>query len=627
MALSSPSTPEQRAEAIARSGSLHAAVSKGRIPQRLDVRLSEAVVLGLIQQDVRRFIGVFGHGSTDIGEILRIYEAAGVVRMFGMRHETAAVHAAAALGWTTGEKAAVITSIGPGALHALAGSLMPVSNGIGLWFLIGDETSEDEGPNMQQIPGPGQAGFLRLFSKMAPAYSLHTPAALPAAMVKGLAATGHPYRPSPFFLLLPMNTQPAIIRDFNLRELPSESLPPLGPAADNGNYREAARIIHQARRVVIKVGGGARHAREQLMRLMSLSGGVTVCSPLVPGLIPHSDLRNMTVGGSKGSLSGNFAMEHADVLVSIGSRFVCQSDCSRTGYPRVRKVININADAHAAVHYRDTIPLIGDAALTLDRLNAALESDPAPRADKSVWLTDCQGKRLEWDAFRERRYASPILVDERWEQPLLTQPAVIKTALDWASRHQVIRFFDAGDVQANGFQIVEDDAPGMTFTDTGASYMGFAVSALMATAMTDRLDYALALTGDGSFTMNPQILIDGTAHGARGCILLLDNRSMGAIVGLQKAQYGAAFATSDEVRINYAAWANAIDGVLGIDGGNSLEELADALDRAISHPGISLVHVRVYGGDDPLGGMGVFGRWNVGDWCADTQRMRHDIGM
>jgi len=35
-------------------------------------------------------------------------------------------------------------------------------------------------------------------------------------------------------------------------------------------------------------------------------------------------------------------------------------------------------------------------------------------------------------------------------------------------------------VQANGFQIVEDDRTGDTFTEAGASYMGFAASALLA---------------------------------------------------------------------------------------------------------------------------------------------------
>ena len=64
----------------------------------------------------------------------------------------------------------------------------------------------------------------------------------------------------------------------------------------------------------------------------------------------------------------------------------------------------------------------------------------------------------------------------------MTQPAVIKTATDWARKHDAVNFFDAGDVQANGFQIVEDDRLGRTFTETEASYMGFAVSSLLATA-------------------------------------------------------------------------------------------------------------------------------------------------
>ena len=37
-------------------------------------------------------------------------------------------------------------------------------------------------------------------------------------------------------------------------------------------------------------------------------------------------------------------MENADLLIAIGTRAVCQSDCSRTGYPNVKRVININAD-------------------------------------------------------------------------------------------------------------------------------------------------------------------------------------------------------------------------------------------------------------------------------------------
>jgi 3D-(3,5/4)-trihydroxycyclohexane-1,2-dione acylhydrolase (decyclizing) len=222
---------------------------------------------------------------------------------------------------------------------------------------------------------------------------------------------------------------------------------------------------------------------------------------------------------------------------------------------------------------------------------------------------------------------NPVLHDEYWDGMVLTQTAAIKIATDWAKARDAICFFDAGDVQANGFQIVEDERPDQTFTETGASYMGFAVSALLATGVASQPFYALALTGDGSFTMNPQILIDGVEHGARGCILLLDNGRMGAITGLQNDQYGQGFATWNTIQIDYLAWARAVPGVLALDGGRTPESLSSALEQAGNHNGLTLIHVPVYFGPDPLGGMGVYGRWNVGNWCDEVQKLRHTIGL
>jgi 3D-(3,5/4)-trihydroxycyclohexane-1,2-dione acylhydrolase (decyclizing) len=362
--------------------------------------------------------------------------------------------------------------------------------------------------------------------------------------------------------------------------------------------------------------------------LLDLVDAVLVHTPIVSGVIPYSHPRNMTVGGSKGSICGNYAMANADLLLAVGTRFVCQSDCSRTGYPRVEQVINVNIDPDMATHYGKTIALVGDAGPTLRKLIATLNDRGARAPDSpSPWMAACGAQRRAWIDFKAQRYGTPTLYDEAWGRELLTQPAAIKAATDWARANDVVSFFDAGDVQANGFQIVEDDRLGRTFTETGASYMGFAVSALLATAVAATPFYGLALTGDGSFTMNPQILIDGCEHGARGCILLLDNRRMGAISGLQLAQYGADWATGGSVAVDYGAWARAVDGVEALDGGGSPAALLAALDRARAHDGLSLIHVPVYFGPDELGGMGVFGRWNVGNWCAETQALRHEIGL
>jgi 3D-(3,5/4)-trihydroxycyclohexane-1,2-dione acylhydrolase (decyclizing) len=127
--------------------------------------------------------------------------------------------------------------------------------------------------------------------------------------------------------------------------------------------------------------------------------------------------------------------------------------------------------------------------------------------------------------------------------------------------------------------------------------------------------------------MNPQILIDGLEHGARGCILLLDNGRMAAITGLQNDQYGNGFATWNTLQVDYVAWASAIPGLLALDGGRSPNSLQEALEKAWQHPGLALVHLPVYFGPNDLGGMGVFGRWNVGNWSEEVQKLRHEIGL
>ncbi|MGD0876704.1 MAG: thiamine pyrophosphate-dependent enzyme [Anaerolineales bacterium] len=610
-------------EELTRQRRQHAAAfARNMLPDRLDLTLSEALVLGLLRQEVRTFFTVFGHGSTEVGEVMRVYQEAGQVRVYGLRSEIEASHAATALRWVTGEKAAVVTSIGPGALQAMAASLVPASDGIGVWYLCGDETSEDEGFNMQQVPKNEQGLFLQLAAGLGHAYSLHTPLALPTALQRGAATVDHPYRPGPFTLLMPMNTQAAWLPGFNLDELPEGCQISMGAA--EADYGLAAQWIKEAQRILVKVGGGGRNAGPELASLLERSGGVLVHTPIATGCVPYTHPQNMGVGGSKGSLSGNYAMENADLLIAIGTRAVCQSDCSRTGYPNVQRVINLNADLEDATHYHHTLPMVGDVHRTLLKLNQALAAD---RGRKAEWLTACAAQKAAWQKFKAERALHPVLEDAYWGAAVLTQPAAIQVATNWAKKQGAVCFFDAGDVQANGFQIVEDDRPGQTFTETGASYMGFAVSALLATGIASKPFQGLALTGDGSFTMNPQILIDGSQHGAHGCILLLDNGRMGAITGLQEAQYGAGFATWNTLQVDYLRWASAVPGLLALDGGRSPEALQAALEQAGSHAGLALIHVPVYYGPDPLGGMGVYGRWNVGNWCEDVQTLRHEIGL
>lgn len=606
-----------RARAVHDAGGVQAALAKGTLAKLVDTTLSEALVLGLLKQGVRKYFAIFGHGSTDLGEVLRVYEEEGATRTINCRNEVEMAHAATALRWQHGETSAVVTSIGPGAMQAFAGSLAAASNCVGVYHIYGDETTFGEGYNMQQVPKEEQGLFGRMTAVLGQSYVLHTPEAVRDALRRGALCVNHPYRAGPFYLLLPLNTQPARLT-VNLAGLPAKpDLPRVAPA-DGHALDKAAELITTSPKVVIKAGGGTRSHDAAIRRLAEAAGAAVVLSPGSTGVLPDAHPQNMHVGGSKGSISGNYAMAEAELLIAIGSRAVCQADCSGIGYKSARAVININGDLADALHYNNTTALVGDITLVAQALADKLERSKAA-ANKAGWLKACVEKKAEWAAFKQKRFDCGPLKDESWGRPVLPQPAAIKIVADFAKQAGAAKFFDAGDVQANGFQIVEDDRTGDTFTESGASYMGFAVSALLASAHVANSRYNIAFTGDGSFMMNPQVLIDAVEHGVRAMIVIFDNRRMAAITGLQLAQYNREFRTNDRVAVDYVQLAGAVKGVKAVFGGDDTEALRAALKAAHAYPGLSVVHVPVYNGPDERGGLGAWGQWNVGNWCADVQ--------
>lgn len=610
----------KRASAIAKAGTIDAAIATGHLSKIIDTTLSEALVLGLLKQGVRKYLAIFGHGSTDLGEVLRIYEEEGVTRTFNCRNEVAMAHAATALRWQYGEIPAVITSIGPGAMQAYAGALAAASNGIGVYHIYGDETTFGEGYNMQQVPKEEQGLFGQMTAILGRSYTLHTPEAIRDALRRGAMQVNHPYRAGPFFLLLPLNTQPKSLK-LNLAALPDRPALPVMAPSEEDDIEVAAQQIAEARSVVIKAGGGTRGHDAAVRRLAETAGAAVALSPGSTGVLPDAHALNMHVAGSKGSISGNFATANAELLVVIGSRAVCQADCSGIGYKNAKRVININGDLNDATHYNHTLALTGDISVIAERLAAKLESlGSKVRSNKAQWLEACSAKKSEWSGFKKARFNAAPIADDVWQRPCLGQPAAIKTVADFAKKIGAAKLFDAGDVQANGFQIVEDDRTGDTFTETGASYMGFSASGLLASALADKPRYTIAFCGDGSFMMNPQILIDGIEHGVRGAIVIFDNRRMAAITGLQMAQYGAGFKTNDAVAVDYVRLASSVAGINALSGGFTVESLRQALAAAHDHDGLSVIHVPVYAGANELGGLGAWGQWNVGNWCDDVQK-------
>src|SRR5262249_12374321 len=152
-----------------------------------------------------------------------------------------------------------------------------------------------------------QGLFGRMTAVLGQSYVLHTPEGLRDALRRGALCVNHPYRAGPFYLLLPLNTQPAMAT-VNIAALPGRpALPKLAPADDEAIDRDAA-MIAKSGKVAIKAGGGTRGHDAAVRRLTEAAGAAAVLSPGSTGVLPDAHAQNMHVGGSKGSISGNFAM-------------------------------------------------------------------------------------------------------------------------------------------------------------------------------------------------------------------------------------------------------------------------------------------------------------------------------
>ena len=576
--------------------------------------VAEALAAFLVGNGIRYAFGVGGHGNTPLLEALYPYHRDGRLRVVDVQHEAIAAHAAAALKWVYGLESVVFTSIGPGWLNTLIAQNTGMSNGYGFLVLAGDKTTTYEGPNMQQLMRDGQFGFVRTAGAVSKAaYVLIDPRNVYTLAREALAKTREPAGAGPVNIFLPMNLQ-AADHEYNLdrllRPLPK---PRCGLRPDPAQIREAVAAILRHPRITMRIGGGAAGAGPQIKALAERIGAAVVIGPVAMDAVESEFSLNVGPAGSKGSISGNFASESATLVISVGGRGVCQSDCSATLYTSALEFVNVNLNPVEATRF-DGISVVGDAGAVLGDLLTALAAHPEKQPDPA-WLGEIAEAKRRWASYLEDYYAHPC-VDGK-----LTQPAVIKTIDEFINTHGGIKVYDAGDVQAHGFQVARHPAPKTFISDTGNSAMGFGICAAFALGLAPDGKYPTAIIGDGSFLIQAQAIRDMVKHGSRCTVVVLDNQAMGAITALQWAQEYRGFATCDPpgaAPVDFAAMAQSM-GCAGFRAGSSLDSVVECLERARACGGPAVVDVKVAFGRDKYAALAAFGRWNVGPWSSAVE--------
>jgi acetolactate synthase-1/2/3 large subunit len=370
-----------------------------------------------------------------------------------------------------------------------------------------------------------------------------------------LATTG---RPGPVLLDFPKDVlQAAMTWDWPSEADVVASLPGYRPTK-RGHPRmvkEAARLLAGARRPVIYAGGGILKARaaDGLRELAELTSTPVVTTLMARGAFPDSHPLCLGMPGMHGNYTAVTAMQEADLLVALGTRFDDRVTGRVDGFAPGARVVHVDIDpAELGKIRRADVPVVGDCRQVIAELVkavSALSQSGSPPADKTEWL----GLIGRW----QEQY--PLHYDAHVEGDPLKPQQVVEALRDAAPAGTVV-VSGVGQHQMWASQYWRFDEPYTWVNSGGLGTMGFAVPAAIG-AKVGRPDRTVwAIDGDGCFQMTAQELVTAASERIPVKVAILNNAYLGMVRQWQEMFYEERYS---EVYLSpdlpdYVKWAEAM---------------------------------------------------------------------
>jgi acetolactate synthase-1/2/3 large subunit len=568
-------------------------------------RLTGAQIIAeyLVRQGVTHAAGIPGHGVWTLTDALLDCPS---IRTVQVMHEQSAVHLADGFYRASGRPMLAFTSIGPGATNTVIGMATAYVDSTAVPLFTGSTHTYMRGHGvLQELERRHTADNPRIFEPIVkewwqPSRVDELPFVLHRAwnaMTSG--------RPGPILMDVPMDVQ-AAAADVHLPE-PDAREARGRPRPDAADVERAAALLAGAKRPVIVAGGGVigAEASTELAALAERLGAPVVTTWNGKGAIDEThQLAGQTIGDT-GSTIGNALSSSADVILSVGCRFVDWSASSwRSGVTFAippTKLVQLDIDAREiGKNYPVAVPLLGDAKAGLaDLLNALGPGQPS-----SEYGDELERLGAAWASQVEAKSASDAA-------PMTMARAVREVQA--ATRPGAIVVTGAGLPQGMVKQRWVTRWPRTHITSGGFSTMGFTLPAAIGAQLARPDAQVLAVCGDGDFLQSMQELSTAALADTPVCVVVLDNSGWISIKGGQQAHFGRS-AVTDFIRNgrpwspDFAAVARAFD--IHAEFAEVAAEVRPAVERALASGGPALVHIKV---DRDLGvaGPDKTGWWDV----------------
>ena len=508
----------------------------------------------------------FGVISIHNMPILDAIAERGAIR-FGMaRGEAGAANMADACARTTGTLGVCITSTGTAAGNAAGAMVEALTAGTAMLHITGQIEVPYLDRNLAYIhEAPDQLSMLRAVSKAA--WRVRS-AETALATFKQAVQTAMTAPSGPVSVEVPIDIQAAMI------EMPAdlEPLPVVAMKPDAKSVDALADRLASARRPILWLGGGARHAGAAVARLMAMGIGV-VTSTQGRGVV--AETHPLTLGAYNLQAPVEAFYQTCDAMLVVGSR-LRGNETLKYQLKLPKTLYRIDADPLADGRcYQGALFVCGDAALTLDtladKLQGRLKIDPTFAAD----LARVHGQAVA--ALRDGLGPYGALVDA-----LQTQAG---TAFNWVRDVTV-----SNSTWGNRELRLPTPRAGVHALGGGIGQgLAMAIGAAVGAAAYRTGHKTFCLAGDGGFILNLGELATAVQEHADLTIVLMNDKSYGVIKNIQDAQYGGRRVYAELHTPDYAKLAEA----MGFKHRRitHLNEARGALAELAGHAGPSMLEV------------------------------------
>jgi len=290
-------------------------------------------------------------------------------RMVMTRGETGASHMADGFARASGKIGVVISSTGPGAANAVPGLVEARFAATPMLHVTGQSATSNLDRGKGSVHDvPDQLGMLASTSKAA--YRIRTPQdALPILKRAILDARSLPS--GPVSIEIPIDIQRATIER---PADPSRLLAafPVNPVPQDEEIRLLANRVKAAKKPMLWVGRGARHAGSQIKAFLQLGFGM-VTSWAGHGIVSDDHPLNIGALNGPGSPAIEELYRDVDLFLVVGSRIRGHEMLDHT-CPLPANLVQIDVDPLADGRTYPNIQFIcGDCASVLDRLLSELD--------------------------------------------------------------------------------------------------------------------------------------------------------------------------------------------------------------------------------------------------------------